>query len=214
MASFFSSDSAYSRFMNKLGDMILLSILWLVSSLPLVTMGTATCAAYYTAAKVIRRRSGYVSQEFFRSFKQNFRVSIGLNIMYLLLAVMLVFNLVYFNGGETELNFYMRCVYIAIGVMLLSVALNTYILLSRFKLGTGKLFIMAFVITFGHLPSTLLLVAACVAAALLVYLMPWAVLILPGVVFWGMTFPAERVMKKYMPKAEEGTKEADIWYYN
>ena len=214
MASFFSSDSVYSRFMNKLGDLILLSLLWVVCSLPLVTMGTATCAAYYTAAKVIRHRNGYVSQEFFRSFKQNFRTSIGLNIMYLLLAVMLVFNLFYFNGGKTELNFYMRCVYIAIGIMLLGVMLNTYILLSRFKLGTGKLFIMAFVITFGHLPTTLLLVAACVAVVVLVYLVPWAVFILPGLAFWCATFPAERLMRKYMPKAEEGTKEADIWYYN
>ena len=40
--------------MNKVGDIILLSVLWLVCSLPVVTMGTATCAAYYTAAKVLR----------------------------------------------------------------------------------------------------------------------------------------------------------------
>ena len=214
MASIFSSDSAYSRFMNKLGDMILLSILWLVSSLPLVTMGTATCAAYYTAAKVIRHRNGYVFREYTRSFKQNFRASIGLNIVFLLFAALLLFNFIFFKEGATELNFYLRCVYIVIGVMLLGVMLHTYILLSRFTLGTGKLFTMAFVITFKHLPTTLLLVAACAAVALLVYLMPWAVLILPGVAFWGITYPAERVMKKYMPKAEEGTREADIWYYN
>ena len=73
MASIFGIDSAYGRFMNKVGDIILLSILWIVCSLPVVTIGTAACAAYYTAAKVLRHHNGYVSKEFFRSFKRNFR---------------------------------------------------------------------------------------------------------------------------------------------
>ena len=62
--------------------------------------------------------------------------------------------------------------------------------------------------------ATVMLVAACVAVVVLAYLVPWAVFILPGLAFWCATFPAERLIKKYMPKAEEGTKEADIWYYN
>lgn len=214
MASFFSSDSAYSRFMNKLGDMILLSILWVVSSLPVVTMGTATCAAYYTAAKVIRHKNGYVFQEFCRSCKQNFRASIGLNLVYLLFVILLVFNLFTFKDGATELNFYMRAVYIVIGVLALGVMLNNYILLSRFTLKTVKLFTMAFIISFRHFLTTLMLVLASVVAVLIVYMIPLAAFVIPGLLFWGMTFPAERVMKRYMPKAEEGTKEADVWYYN
>ncbi len=214
MASIFSIDSGYGRFMNKVGDIILLSILWVVCSIPLVTMGTATCAAYYTAAKVLRHHNGYVSKEFFRSFKQNFRSSIVLNIIYLALAVMLVFNFMYFKDNATEVSFYLRCVYMVLGFVILGVMLYNYILLSRFELGSGKLFSMAFVICFRHLHITAALVAMCAAAAVLVYLMPWAVLILPGLVFFGMTFPAEHVMKKYMRRPESGSKEEDTWYYN
>ncbi len=214
MASIFGIDSAYGRFMNKVGDIILLSILWIVCSLPVFTMGTATCAAYYTAAKVIRHNGGYVSKEFFRSFKQNFRVSIGLNLIYLVLVVLLWFNFMFFNGSATESSFYLRCVYIALGFVILGVMLYTYILLSRFELGSGKLFSMAFVMCFRHLNITAALVGMCAVAAVLIYLMPWAVLILPGLVFYGMTFPAEHVMKKYMRRPESGSKEEDIWYYN
>lgn len=214
MASIFGIDSAYGRFMNKVGDIILLSILWVVCSLPVVTIGTATCAAYYTAAKVIRYHNGYVSKEFFRSFKQNFRSSIGLNLIYLVLAVVLVFNLMVFRDKATEASFYLRCVYIALGFVILGVMLYTYILLSRFELGSGKLFSMAFVICFRHLNITAALVGMCAVAAVLIYLMPWAVLILPGLVFYGMTFPAEHVMKKYMRRPESGSKEEETWYYN
>lgn len=214
MASIFGIDSAYGRFMNKVGDIILLSILWLVCSLPVVTMGTATCAAYYTAAKVLRHHSGYVSKEFFRSFRQNFRSSIGFNIVYLMLSLLLAFNYAYFNGSVSEVSFYLRCVYIIFGFVLLGLMLNTYILLSRFELGSGKLFHMAFVICFKHLHITMAFVIMCAAAAVLVYFMPWAVLILPGLVFFGMTFPAEHMMKKYMRRPENDSAQSDVWYYN
>ena len=154
MASFFSIDSAYGRFMNKVGDIILLSVLWLVSSLPVVTMGTATCAAYYTAAKVLRHHSGNVSKEFFRSFKQNLRSSIVFNVFYLIFLVLLVFNYIFFSGSASEISFYLRCVYIVFGFMLLGIMLYTYILLSRFELGCGRLFHMAFIISFRHLHIT------------------------------------------------------------
>ena len=214
MASIFGIDSAYGRFMNKVGDIIFLSVLWLLCSLPIVTIGTATCAAYYTAAKVIRHHNGYVSKEFFRSFKQNFRSSIGFNIVYLIFFVLLIFNYTYFKDSASEISFYLRCVYIVFGFVLLGLMLYTYILLSRFELGSGKLFSMAFVICFKHLHITAALVLMCVVAAVLVYLMPWAVLILPGLVFFGMTFPAEHVMKKYMRRPESEGTQSDIWYYN
>ena len=54
----------------------------------------------------------------------------------------------------------------------------------------------------------------CAAAAVLVYFMPWAVLILPGLVFFGMTFPAEHMMKKYMRRPENDSVQSDVWYYN
>ena len=155
-----------------------------------------------------------MSKEFFRSFRQNFRSSIGFNIVYLMLSLLLAFNYAYFNGSVSEVSFYLRCVYIVLGFVLLGLMLNTYILLSRFELGSGRLFHMAFVICFKHLHITMAFVLMCAAAAVLVYFMPWAVLILPGLVFFGMTFPAEHMMKKYMRRPENDSVQSDVWYYN
>lgn len=213
MASIFGSDSAYSRFMNKVGDIILLSILWLICSLPLFTLGTAMCAAYYTAAKVIRHNNGYVFKQFMKSFRQNLKQSAGMNLVFLLCAGVLVFNFMFFKGGTTETAFYLRCVYLVMGFILLGMMLYAYPVLSRFNLKTGKVFHMAFQLMFRHFGTTVLLAAACVLAVFGIYMMPWAVLILPGLLFFLMTFPMERVLKKYMPKPEEGTQEAECWYY-
>ncbi len=45
------------------------------------------------------------------------------------------------------------------------------------------------------------------------YMMPWAFFILPGVFMFIVTFLMERVLLKYMPKPEEGSEEAERWYF-
>ena len=42
-------------FLNLLGQLILLSILWTVCCLPIITVGASTVALYYTVVKVLRR---------------------------------------------------------------------------------------------------------------------------------------------------------------
>ena len=49
----FQNDSLFGRFMNLMFDVICIGLMWVISSIPLVTMGTATTAAYYTMAKCV-----------------------------------------------------------------------------------------------------------------------------------------------------------------
>ena len=60
------------RFLTKLFDVMYLSILWFVFSIPIITIGASTTAMYYATVKVIRRDRGYIFQEFWKSFKLNF----------------------------------------------------------------------------------------------------------------------------------------------
>ena len=48
---------------------------------------------------------------------------------------------------------------------------------------------------------------------LFIYLMSWAVFLLPGTYLFLLTFPMEWIMKKLMPKVEEDSIEAKKWYY-
>ena len=42
----FAYDSKFARFMNALGDVLCIGILWLVTCVPLITIGASTTAAY------------------------------------------------------------------------------------------------------------------------------------------------------------------------
>ena len=53
----FSMDGPLWRALNFIADVMVLHVLWLVHSLPLVTIGASTTALYYAMMKRIPRRS-------------------------------------------------------------------------------------------------------------------------------------------------------------
>ncbi len=81
----FSFNSWLSRFLYLVADIVLLHILWIICSLPIVTIGASTTALYSSCMKRIRRDEGYITGNFFSAFKSNFRQSTL--IWLLLLAV-------------------------------------------------------------------------------------------------------------------------------
>ncbi|WP_394526021.1 YesL family protein [Lacrimispora sp. JR3] len=71
--SIFSYNNPLTQFLVKLLKLLWLNILWLVTSLPLVTAGASTCALYYTTMRLAREEEGYLTRDFFSSFKCSFK---------------------------------------------------------------------------------------------------------------------------------------------
>ena len=86
---FFSYESKFSQLLLKLCYSCYLNLLWLICSLPIFTMGTATTALYYVSLKVIRGEEGSIAAMFFRSFRENFRQATGIWLILLALGLFL-----------------------------------------------------------------------------------------------------------------------------
>lgn len=93
--SFFSVDSPLYKFLTRLFDMFKLNLMWLVCSLPVVTMGAATTAAYTITLKMLKNEEGYIAGPFWEEFKRNLKKGSILGIVFLiaLYAVYLDFQL-------------------------------------------------------------------------------------------------------------------------
>lgn len=211
--SLLSTEGAFSGFMNFLWDLILLSILWLLCSLPLVTLCASSTAAYYTASKVLRRRNGSVLPEFFRAFRLNFKQSAGFAVIYLFVLLFLVFDCTYLYNNTAKNA--LTLLYLFYMMILMVVANLLYLcpLLSRFHMHSFALFKTAAVLMFRHLISTILLLLILAATLLAVYLMPWGILVFPGVSAYAQTFLMEPVLRRCAPEPEEGSEESQKWYY-
>lgn len=100
MGKFFSVDSPLYQFMNRLFDMLKLNFLWLLFSLPVVTMGAATTAAYTVTLRMVDDREGYIFEPFWKAFKANLKKGsiIGVILEVASYAAYLDFQLYHASG--------------------------------------------------------------------------------------------------------------------
>ena len=87
---FFSYDSKFGQLFLKLAYGCCLNILWLVCSLPIVTIGASTTALYYTSFKIAKDEGSYITTMFFRSFKQNFKQATVIWLIMLVTGLIIV----------------------------------------------------------------------------------------------------------------------------
>ena len=88
-----STDNPIMNFLTIVCDIVILHFLWLLTSLPILTIGASTTALYYTTMKCIRNGQGGVVKLFFKSFRENFKQATGIGVLALLAGVLCAFDM-------------------------------------------------------------------------------------------------------------------------
>ena len=70
---FFGVDSPLYKFLSKLLDVIQLNFLWIIFSIPIITMGASTVAAMSVALKMADDEEGYIGRSFLKAFRENWK---------------------------------------------------------------------------------------------------------------------------------------------
>jgi uncharacterized membrane protein YesL len=89
MGKVFSYDSPVWRFMGRLVDFLVLTVLWAVTSLPIITMGTATTTVYYITLKMTKNQDGYIVSTYFKTFGKLFLETVKAWLLALIVGVLL-----------------------------------------------------------------------------------------------------------------------------
>ena len=103
MSALFNLDNPFWRFMSKLGDMIMLTVVWLVCCIPIVTIGPATTAMYYVMLKLVRDLEGSVFKQYFKSFKENLKQGMIIGVIMTLLGAILLFDLTFYKDATGQI---------------------------------------------------------------------------------------------------------------
>lgn len=221
MNRIFNSDNSVMKALSKLFDIGWLSLVYIIFCIPIITIGPATTALYYTSIKVLRRERGYVWSEFWSCFKTNFKDGFILGIIFNLIYFLMIFNLYTTAHSGSDIGGYLYGAYIAIVVVVTCICCYVYPILSRFELKKTKILRLAFYMAFRHILFTLVLLAIVVVAMIGVYFsimmnLPIFILVIPAGLSMLYTFPMEHLMKKYMPKSEPiVTEDGEVvvpWY--
>lgn len=210
MSKLFRMDSPLMRFLTKIADLMVLNILFCVTSIPLITIGASWTALYSVTLKMVRDEEGSVSRSYFRSFRQNFRQATLLWLGVLVVLALLVLDIRVLNGmaGGTAPGLLRVGVEILalLGIMVLQYLFPS---LARFEASLADTLKNACMMALAHLPKTALMTAAAVGAVwitlinnttIAVGLMVW-----PFIGFSLMAFGNSGILRKifdnYVPKA-------------
>ena len=79
--------SSLGYFLRTMFDLMVLNGLWFLCSLPLVTIGPATCALYSVTLKLARDEDASAVKGFFLAFRDNLKAGFLLELMALVLGV-------------------------------------------------------------------------------------------------------------------------------
>ena len=205
----FNMDGPLYKFGNIVFDLFVLNLLWVIFSLPIVTIGASTTALFYSTGRRIRDEEGYLFRDFWTSFKMNFKQG---TIIWLIIA--LLYWILFTNIRNIHLLGKMGLVMYPLQlVMLIELTITTlYIfpLLSRFYMKVKDLFKTAFFMANRHFITTILCFAAFAGMIFLtIKVHPIFILFfVSGYAFW-VSFMIERVFKKYIPETEGGLKKVE-----
>ncbi|MBO7357399.1 MAG: DUF624 domain-containing protein [Lachnospiraceae bacterium] len=173
MGKFFDQNSPLMRFLSRMTDLLWLNVLVLICCIPIITAGAALTAMNYVCLKLVRGKEGYITTDFFRSFKRNFKQATLIWIVVLLISIILGFDywyLLFSKVIETP-----TWLIVALGIatlFILTCVVMIFPVLSHFEntiRGTVK---NAFLIGIFQLPKTVLMILLWAVPPVFWYLSP------------------------------------------
>ena len=129
------TNSKFYALGEKLGDIMILSLCWLICCIPVITIGPSCAALYYAVHKRFEDKSETPAKDFFSSFRTNPVQGIILTVIYLLYLGITGFNLyvAIFGFNGTFLPSWYTPVAVVLLLPFLFSALYVFPYLSRFK---------------------------------------------------------------------------------
>lgn len=192
-------------------DLIYIGVLWLLCSVPLVTLGVSSTALYYAVVKCIRHDRGGLTSTFFQGFRRNFRQA---TLVWLLLAAYtLVMAADAYALGKMGLGsggiLYALSRLLFLPPLFLFPWVFPY--LSRFENTLGGSLKFGLLLLLRYPLRSLLLAAELLGFLLVSWLQPMLLPLLPGPVCLLMSLTIEPVFRLFQPDAPEGS-DIDTWY--
>ncbi len=137
--NFLQNDTFLARALSRLIDCILLSILWFLTSIPIVTVGASTTAAYSVALELAFGEHPAIVSGYFASFKKNFLRATA--VFLVLTAMGLFIGLDFWSvlQWKTPFQFTLEVLILSVGFFYLILATHAFPALAFYEGGPGPI---------------------------------------------------------------------------
>lgn len=132
--SIFNTDNLFMRICEKILDLVTVNLLFLLSCLPLVTIGIAKISLYETLFEIKGARRVKVTAMYMQAFRKNWKVGLKLGLLELLLVGISLFDLVFFWRQETMMFQMLKATCIGVIIFTSLLFLCIYPLAAKFEM--------------------------------------------------------------------------------
>lgn len=213
MSGYINPDSRVMQVFYKVTETMLLSILWVITSIPVITIGASSTALYYAFNKVVREDTGYAWGEFWNGFRMNFRQATPVWLVMLAICAGLTADIfvmlpLAINGERGDFFWIFFLILLGLAVMWM---FFIFAYMARFADKTKTVLKNTIWIYLMHfMPSLLLLLIFVVEVGVVILFpitLPIAAFFFPGGFVFFSNLILEKIFKKYR-KMEEPECEA------
>ena len=158
MQFLFDPDSKIMQIVSRICDIVILNFVFILTCLPIFTIGAANTALYAAVFPLDTEREGKLLSLYFQAFRRNFRQS---TVIFLILALFFggtCLNMVRFSQLGGTLGYALFLLAMAVFVILAMVTAYVFPLLSQFCNSIRKSLANALLLSIAHLPRTAVLV--------------------------------------------------------
>ena len=167
----FNISGPFWQFLNTCVRFFILNILFVLTIIPIITIGPARTALYSTVFAYSEDDSIDLGRQYLRRFKREFIPSIGSWLIFLALAATILFATVFWASTDSRIVYVVMPVLILAGVITVLTYEYFFPLQARYRNGFGATWKNSFMLPWHAFGKTLLLLAIDTAAiALFVFI--------------------------------------------
>lgn len=214
MEALLNPDSKFMRAMSRIGDLLLLNLMFLITCVPIVTIGAASTAMYTLCFRFDTDRERGLIKSYFQAFRDNFKQATVLWLIILLCGATACINVYIFYSLSAVVPF-VYVLFLILFVLVLLIAAYAFPLLSQFNNSNKATLKNALILCLAYLPRSIVIVVVNVFpfALMLVnfYIFLNAAFLWAAIYFSAAAYINSFLLKKvfapYLPKEENETEE-------
>lgn len=209
MRDFFSLEGSFNKYGGLVADTLILSLMWMLFSIPVITAGAATSAMFYVSTRRIADREGYITADFWAAFKANFVRSTLLWLIIMVAMGVLSFNmwLIVTNSMNMEglgvFGFIILPAQLIFMVEILFMSIYMFPVTARFEMGFKQTIKSSFFMANRHLLTSILCTALLIGLIVIGLMTGFLLVAVPGIYAMLSSYLIMKVLKKYRPEMDK-----------
>ncbi|WP_455542360.1 YesL family protein [Intestinibacter sp.] len=167
MGKIFDYNNSFFSGISKISDTIVLNFIFVICSIPIVTIGASVTALYSVSMKITRDEDVYVVREFFKQFKENFKKSTIIWLILLLIAVFIGIDFYMCSLiSQSIMSIVFKFIFTLMSIVVGFVLVYAFPLLARFENNIKNILKNSILMSIQYLPYTLIMLVLTLMPAL------------------------------------------------